>query len=325
MARLIDSDALVHIGLHKTGTTWLQFHLFPRADCGFHLPEFEGMTPKQRAKAIGVRLCYDQANRLMAEVDFDAIATREALAGLTVPEGKTAVVSHERLGGHPLSAGFDRTILRDRIRTVLPNARILVVVREQFSMLMSSYLQYLKYGGWHDLEQYLYPPSDGRLPTLNIDFWKYDRLIELYRSAFGPDRVLVLPYEMLVRNPQDLVERICDFAGVSVPDGVDGGRRENSRRGYAAAYWFRRLTWINRRTSANAFRPSRLPPWAGKVFDRGLKRGLEAAMPTYFENCVRQHLNAELLRLVDQRYFAESNRRTAELAGLDLKSFGYPV
>jgi hypothetical protein len=237
MARLIDNDILVHIGLHKTGTTWLQLHLFPRTDCGFHLPEFAGMTPKQRAKAIGVHLCYGPSKRLMAEADFDPKAVRDELAGLGVPKGAVPVVSHERLGGHPLSNGFDRAILRDRIRAVLPNARILLIVREQFSMIMSNYLQYLKYGGWHDLEQYLYPPSDGRLPTLSIDYWQYDRLIELYLSAFGRDRLLVLPYEMLARNPEDYVRQICEFAGLPAPGHIDGGRRENRHRDYAAAYW----------------------------------------------------------------------------------------
>lgn len=325
MPRLIDSDVLVHIGLHKTGTTWLQFHLFPRADCGFHLPDFPGMTPKQRAKAIGVRLCYDKHNRLMSESDFDAGAMRAEIAALLVPQGTIPVVSHERLGGHPLSNGFDRAMLRDRIRAVLPNARILIVVREQFSMLMSSYLQYLKYGGWHDIDQYIHPPSDGRLPTLSIDFWRYDRLIEMYRSVFGADRVCVLPYEMLSRDPKEYVRRICSFTGVRAPENIDGGRRENQRRGYAAAYWFRRMTWVNRRTAANSFRPSFMPPWLGKIFDRGFKRAFEVGMPGFAERYVERKLQRKLEQLVDRRYFAESNRRTAAMTGLDLESFGYPV
>ncbi|MEX2201521.1 MAG: sulfotransferase [Dongiaceae bacterium] len=325
MPKLIDSDVLVHIGLHKTGTTWLQFHLFPRADCGFHLPDFPGMTPKQRAKAIGVRLCYDKHNRLMNESNFNADAVRAEIAELLVPQGTTPVVSHERLAGHPLSNGFDRAILRDRIRAVLPNARILIVVREQFSMLMSSYLQYLKYGGWHDIDQYLFPPSDGRLPTLSIDFWEYDRLIEMYRSVFGADRVCVLPYEMLSHDPQEYVRRICSFAGTAAPGDIDTGRRENQRRGYAAAYWFRRMTWINRRTAANSFRPSFTPPWLGKIFDRGFKQVFESGMPGFVERSVERKLQHKLEQLVDRRCFADSNRRTAALTGLDLESYGYPV
>ena len=57
---------LVHIGYHKTGTTWLQNHLFARQDAGFFVP-FDRKTT---------------LNRILIEpypLVFDADAARDAL------------------------------------------------------------------------------------------------------------------------------------------------------------------------------------------------------------------------------------------------------
>jgi hypothetical protein len=48
-------------------------------------------------------------------------------------------------------------------------------------------------------------------------------------------------------------------------------------------------------------------------------------MPGFVERRVQRNLQRRLERLVDHRYFADSNRRTAALTGLDLESYGYPV
>ena len=97
------------------------------------------------------------------------------------------VLSHERLSGYPHSGGFDSRAIAERLATVLPGARILIVVREQRSMIHSNYHQYVRDGGACPLHRYLQPPQPSmrRMPGFAAEFFAYDRLVETYRSHFG--------------------------------------------------------------------------------------------------------------------------------------------
>lgn len=322
--RLIDADVLVHVGLPKTGTTWLQDHLFANPKLGFWGAAPGEDTPKQQAKALGRLLYLDAQGRLMGEDDFDAAAIRDQLGHVTVPNGLVPVVSNERLSGHVLSNAFDRGILARRIKDVFPRARIFLAIREQRSMILSSYFQYLKYGGWRSLDGFLDPPSDGRQPALRLDVWDYERLAQLYFSLFGPEHVLVLPYEMFVHDPQEYVGRICEFAGVERPHGLPFATKSNPRRAHMASYYFRWLTCINRSTSANGHFPRPFGRHVGKAIDRSVKIAVGAITPASWERKLENDFKARIERAVAERY-CTSNRRLAALTDLDLGSYGYQV
>jgi len=321
---LIDADVLVHVGLPKTGTTWLQDHLFANSALGFWGPARHEATPKQQTKAIGRLLYLDSQKRLIAEDDFDAVALRKQLEDIIVPDGLVPVVSNERLSGHVLSNAFDRPMLARRIKAVFPQARIFLTIREQRSMMLSSYFQYLKYGGWRSLEGFLDPPCDGRQPALQLDVWNYDRIAQLYYSLFGRERVLILPYEMFVREPADFVGRICEFAGVGKAEGLPYAAKSNPRRAHVASYYLRWLTCINRSTSANGYFPRPFGRHVGKAIDRSLKIAVGAVTPASWEKRLENDFKARIERMTGNHYRA-SNRRLVALTGLDLEGYGYQV
>ncbi|MBL8906618.1 MAG: sulfotransferase [Rhizobiales bacterium] len=321
---LIDSDVLVHVGLPKTGTTWLQDHVFANRALGFWGPAQHEDTPKQQTKSFGRLLYLDASKRLIAEDDFDAEAVRDQLKGIMVPEGLVPVVSNERLSGHVLSNAFDRPMLARRIRAVFPQARIFLTIREQQSMILSSYFQYLKYGGWRSLEGFLNPPCDGRLPALQLDVWNYDRLAQLYYTLFGRGRVLILPYEMFVRDPSGYVGRICEFAGVGKAEKLPYEFKSNPRRAHVASYYLRWLTCINRSTSANGHFPQPFGRRVGKAIDRSVKSAVGAITPPSWEKKLENDFKARIETMVGDRYRA-SNRRLVALTGLELGSYGYQV
>ena len=47
---------------------------------------------------------------------------------------------------------------------------------------------------------------------------EYEHLLAYYHGLFGPDSVLALPYELLVRDGRGFVERIATFTGRSFPE-----------------------------------------------------------------------------------------------------------
>jgi len=324
MTTLTDTAILVHAGLPKTATTWLQEHLFSHPELGFWPPALGEASRKQRTKSFGRLFYFDDHERLIGENDFDVQALRAKLSAVDVPDGLVPVISNERLAGHPLSNAFDRATIARRIDAVFPKARVLVVIREQRSMILSSYIQYLKYGGWRSLDGFVAPPSDGRLPVLQLDVWNYDRLCTLYHGIFGAERVLILPYEMLVREPKAYVARICNFAGAPMPTALPFNVTENRRRSLFASYYLRWFTCINRSTSANGHFPHLFGKTGGKIIDRGIKIAVASVTPRSWDTRLENDLKLRIEKAVGSHY-EDSNRRLASLTGLDLGAYGYRV
>ena len=59
-----------------------------------------------------------------------------------------------------------------------------------------------------------------RRPGPRLEYFEYHHLISYYRSIFGPDRVLVLPFEALRRDRHAFVSEITKFVGLPAPTDV---------------------------------------------------------------------------------------------------------
>ena len=195
---------VVHIGYHKTATSWLQQQFFPR---------------------LGGRVALFGLDRLWGELiapsplEFDSLRCRRYLADLLAAHpASVGVFSAERLSGNPHSGGYDAAEMANRIRASFDEARILIVVREQVAMLVSNYKQYVRMGGICTFEEYLFPPRDGRIPLFRLDNFRYHHLVEHYVRLFGERHVLVLPYELLSTDRAAFARRVLDYAGL---DGVE--------------------------------------------------------------------------------------------------------
>lgn len=317
--------SLIHIGLHKTGTSWLQVHLFANPDMPFWTAAPDSVRkPKSRAK-FGSYLFYRGGRgNMLRDDEFDVAVTRAALGGDRVPEGRCLVVSNERLSGHPMSNGIDRAAICDRLHAALPDGRVLIVVREQRAMILSNYMQYLKYGGPRSIEGFLAPEQDARAPGLDPCYWEYDRLVEICHHRFGAGNVLVLPYEMLRKAPQDFVARICCFAGVEPPrQPLLSSSRENASQNYLTAVGLRLLSPVIRSSRGNGFAPSLLGRRVGQAVHLGLQKYLGLLVPRALNDHVKRRLLARVERMAD--LYRDSNRRLEALTGLDLRQYGYPL
>jgi hypothetical protein len=319
---LTQSPLLVHVGLARTGTTWLQKHVFANSPHLF-TPADPSLPPMERAKQLGRRLCKDGGERLVNELDFDIAAFRRGCDAILVPASQRAVISSERLSGSVLSGGFDRAILARRIKAVFPEARILLVIREQRALLMSMYIQYLKYGGWHTIRDFVDPPSDGRLPCFAPSYLMYDRLIDLYQETFGKDNVLVLPYELFATAIEDYVGAICAFVGVAELPAFPLNKVENARRRNVSSYALKGIAYRFRSSSANGFAPSVLPKRVRAGTLQGMRAMIDLVVPQTLEKRFSERLRSELDRALPAGFYAESNRRAAGLTALPLAQYGY--
>ncbi|MFO1131221.1 MAG: sulfotransferase [Hyphomicrobiales bacterium] len=317
---------LIHIGLHKTGTSWLQVYLFANPGSGFWNAAPATVTKRKSRAKFGSYFFYRAPDgNVLHEDGFDAAATRAALGVERVPEGQCLVVSNERLSGHPMSNGIDRSWICERLHQTLPQARVVMVVREQRAMILSSYMQYLKYGGPRSIEGFLAPENDARSPALDLGYWDYDRLALTYIRRFGRENLLVLPFEMLRQDPQGFVARICGFAGVAPPQQpLPGTHRENASQNYVTCTALRLLSPLIRSSRGNGFAPSLLGRRVGQAVHLGLQKHLGLLVPRALNERAKRRLFARVEATVGTAYQA-SNRRLEELTGLDLRRYGYAL
>ena len=313
-------SALLHIGYHKTGTNWLQRHLFGNPQTGLHWVGKSGGDHPVR-QLVNAR-----------PLEFEAAASRslfEPLLEEARSAGLVPVVSYERFSGHPFSGGYDSKEIAERLREVFPAAKVLVVIREQRSIILSTYKQYVKAGGPLPLARFVSPPTSRsqRVPWFDLRHFEYDHLINHYRSVFGEDSVLALPFEQFVREPPAFVTAIGDFAGrplsAELLETLPYGARSNSALTAIEVAVKRRQNRLLKRSEVNPAPVFESPPLR-RLTRVVLSAPIEALIPKRVAERNETALCEEVAALVGDRY-RKSNRVTAELTGLDLASFGWPV
>ena len=295
---------LVHIGYHKTGTTWLQQEVFSSSAVGFSQVGGAHRLIAVNAFSFKPRKVRKQMERRIGDV-------RDL--------GLTPVLSSERLSGAPHFGGYDSEIIADRLAAVFPNARIMVVIRQQTDMFLSIYKQYIRRGGAASLRQYLAAPRDGYwMPQFRFEYLEYHRLIARYQDLFGAVNVLVLPYELLRAQPKDFLAKVSEFVGLPpaeprfLPLNVSLSALSLSLRRHANRYFVQ--------DPVNPAPPFDFPR-SHAILERS-SRMVDAIAPVTLLERYERRWRHRAAREVGTR-FAHSNARTAALTGLDLQMFGY--
>ncbi len=301
------SIPLIHIGYHKCASSYLQRSFF--------------WVDEERFFDLGK----SNANTYLIAphpLEFDAHFTREIFDRRLQekpPGDRQLVLSSERLSGNPHLGGGDSLIIADRIKEVFPNARILIIIREQVAVIASNYGQYVRQGGRMSLRRYLVPPKY-IIPGPGFSFinFEYHRLIGYYHELFGRSNVLVLPFEELRRDPGEFVNRVLRFGDV-VELEKPPEKMLNRSLCYITLNLKRNFNWLftQRYNSKGAIDCRK----AGEKFEAILYNA-DQLMPRGVRQLGADRLRRKVARIVGDRY-AESNRRTSELIEVKLEALGY--
>lgn len=308
-----EKGLLIHIGYHKTATTWLQRHLLDNPEANF----------KRYMGKADIRDCLIMPNAL----DFDAQELRAYYDSLVNSQqgtdSETSVISSERLSGHPHSGGYDSKEIAKRLYESFPDGKVLIVIREQKSAIASCYLQYVKFGGPCSLRDYLEPPNRNQsiLPLFSFEHFDYLPLIEFYYELFGKDKVLVLTYESFKEDPLEFCKAIANFAGANELENLPFRKITNTRISSFSSEIARQLNKLLVKTRLN---PSAIGSGALEKLITKAFQGLDLILPGFIHKYFDKKNKKLIADKVVDRY-GESNRKLSELTGLNLGAYGYDL
>lgn len=207
----MDYKLLIHIGFHKTGTTWLQENYFIKN------PDIY-KTVGNNVKEFAYNFIYGRGDyKNPFDFNGDKIKDRFTTFFNSLDENdknKVLIISDEDLCGHMWSGGVQARRIADDLRSVFPDAKILITIREQVNAIVSSYKHFIRAGGSCSIGQYLKTGNEFQVPLFNPLFFDYYSTVMYYQKIFGKQNVLCLAQELLSENKEEYIKNIQKFLNI---------------------------------------------------------------------------------------------------------------
>lgn len=219
-------DVILHIGLHKTATRFLQRAIFGRLD-GY---EFL-VNPEPLFGSLKRALRHPQPKNREAAVK----AVNQALAEAG---DRTLVISDPTISGDMYSQHGDWRENMQFVHELFPAATVIYFVRRQSDWLQSAYRQSLVKGAGVPIEFFLNfrdgqfhqrtARKVGRARTVNALDLRFLEIYRGYAETFGPERVYLFRQEDLRRRPDAVNARLAEALGTAAlpeqPKRISGNR-----------------------------------------------------------------------------------------------------
>ena len=203
----------IHIGLNKTGSTFLQSKVFPHL--GYKLLTQSSLE------------LIEPYNDLMNQDEFDYNPDPLIQYFNSNFENENLLISDEAIPGRPIYRHTNRFRNAKRLNEIFPNAKILVFIRGQEDIMRSIYSQYVKgrMSGFQSPEQFfisskmnIHEEHEKKEQILKnylsgekyyLEMLEYSKLINMYKSLFKDVEVCL--YEDLKYDQKYIINSFNHF------------------------------------------------------------------------------------------------------------------
>lgn len=314
---MIEHPILIHIGYQKTGTTWLQKLFFKSSTNNFSL--------FSDRKLLNSLLVTPHPLDFNAEKSINLFNTFIETASTT---NQYPVISYERLSSTPFFGGYDSTIIANRFQVIFKNPKILIVIREQVDMVLSTYGQYVKMGGGLTLSKFLKSNGNIKARSFELQRFRYHRLITYYQNLFGKDNVLVLPYEQFKHSPEVFLQNLFTFCNLNLPSSDLSLSIKKKSNPSNSTF----INFLNAKSNQIICHSSLLNPVPiipiSKIYHKryiqAFFRGVNRLIPNYMKKSSVKKSRRKIEHHL-QEFYKESNQKTENLTGLKLGQYGYQL
>ena len=194
---------IIHIGLSKTGTTFLQKNLFPNIDdyTSYVKNEFPPLIYIDKNNSYYQRTLYKRKNIKSLKNNF---INKKDIYGFWfkgridnhLNKDSNYIVSSEGLAGAGHAPLLNAKINAKMLKLIFGQVEIMLVLRRQEDYIFSMYRQLVfkenRYGRFISLDEFL---------KIKDNKWKnnfdWNKLYNIYSKTFGKDYVHIFPYELI--------------------------------------------------------------------------------------------------------------------------------
>lgn len=215
---------IFHVGYPKTATSWLQKNFFPYIKNGDYIPRritFETFVqPSTYAfNPDEIRLKFPDSKH-----DY-LIFSLEGFIGTNHNFGLNGYMTSEHA---------------KRMHQVYPDAMIILFIRNQYDIISSTYLQYIKGGGTYNIKKFIYHKhlkNIAALTLFNWEYFEYHKVIRMYQKLFGKDNVHIFVYEDFASDTLHFVREMSQSFNFQVDlDNINYSRVNPSSRQLARIF-----------------------------------------------------------------------------------------
>lgn len=314
---LVDMSArpILHVGYHRTATTWFQERFYPAVQNGTYLP----------------RHVVRQALIAPRAFAFSPDAAREQL--MEHSAGQRLLICEENLSGYLHNGGLGGLLSKEiagRLRDTLPDAHVVVFIRSQPRIVAAAYAQYVKGGGTHSLRRYIDAQELKKgaerhwykAPLFSLDHFEYGPLLEHYASLFGRGAITVKLYEQFASQTETFLETFASQLALKVHLQTIDMKPINVSMSPRQLGIMRRLNFLTSRSVIDKHFYVNVSGW---YFKRWIWCSrLERLLAGFDRNDIDADVTDELMLKIEKR-FCSSNVALASDWNLPLAEFGYPM
>lgn len=309
VSQISQCRVLLHVGFHKTATTFLQKKVFPDLDLNY----------------VSILDLQDKLNELLYQDLFNFRASQwQSFFADKFQTSQLNLISEEKLSGQPSIGYLNNSIVLQKLQAIFPQARILIVLRRQADLLVSMYKQHIKEGGWYSPEEYFslkgsVSGTDYNIyrKCLNIEVFKFSEFIKAYQQAFGKENVDVVFYEEIFKTSalSDIFKRNgIEFSLKSYTSEKRVNMAYNQRQLWIAAKLNR---YLGSQHNPNPLIPAFRIPRIGTINVVKLRKVLQTQKIKWFQKSEPFVFSDQVKRHVVE-FFQDDNLALQELIGREL-------
>lgn len=307
----------IHLGFAKCGSTFLQafWRQHPQVQMVFKANFFAPLV--EGSFAHGPEYYSQQ---------FSSQPFSDSTARKTIIESDEHMLMgllHPVLGVRGLTIdSVNETCLR--MKSVVPEAKLLLVVRNQLEMMVSTYSQYLLGGGTlsldHFAEEFMHCSQSG----VNYFDFDFDQIVQIIEDHF-PGKLKVVLAEELARDTDTQLGYICEFLNIEYMDFDSKFRDRRVGLSRVGMPFVRGLNHFVVRRHSPRFEPDYWIPRPVYKTICNVARVVEHYALRRWTAESRYELASRELKEMMRERFAASNARFGERIGKDLDRWAYTL
>jgi len=299
-------EVFIHIGLHKTASSFLQQSVFRDININFvPIPRREYFVNDE----------FD-SKKALNEIKDRCIQSKNSNKMLISQEYFSGDIENNNI--------ININKVADRLKFLFPNAKILLVLRHQIGYLESLYNYRVVNRG------YVYTKFDQffeeRIAHNIVEKLCYSSLITTYHNVFGQHNVKILLYEQLIENQDDFLSKIYKWLG-EVPKIKKDYQKINNVRKNPKLIEAHRLVNYPFNKVVDCLHSNRIISKEQLRVWRNFYSNNKHKSITNFASKFISNKNTQKYAVSEKyvKYFRADNNWIMTNLGLDLESYGYPL